>query len=44
MQKTYNAINKNQLSIKEITQNSNTSSWLLPLAAAFGVGFMLGGE
>ncbi len=25
-------------------QNSNTSNWLLPLAAAFGVGFMLGGE
>jgi hypothetical protein len=29
---------------KEVAQNSNTSSWLLPLAAAFGVGFMLGGE
>ncbi len=26
------------------TQNSNTHDWLLPLAAAFGVGFMLGGE
>ena len=26
------------------TQTSNTSNWLLPLAAAFGVGFMLGGE
>jgi len=25
-------------------QTSNTSNWLLPLAAAFGVGFMLGGE
>jgi hypothetical protein len=25
-------------------QSSNTSNWLLPLAAAFGVGFMLGGE
>ncbi len=25
-------------------QTSNTSDWLLPLAAAFGVGFMLGGE
>ena len=25
-------------------QNSDTSDWLLPLAAAFGVGFMLGGE
>jgi len=25
-------------------QNSSTSAWLLPLAAAFGVGFMLGGE
>ncbi len=24
--------------------NSSTSDWLLPLAAAFGVGFMLGGE
>jgi hypothetical protein len=25
-------------------RSSNTSNWLLPLAAAFGVGFMLGGE
>lgn len=28
----------------QTAQNSNTSNWLLPLAAAFGVGFMLGGE
>lgn len=25
-------------------QNANTSNWLLPLATAFGIGFMLGGE
>lgn len=28
----------------QTAQNSNTHDWLLPLAAAFGVGFMLGGE
>ena len=28
----------------QTAQSSNTSNWLLPLAAAFGVGFMLGGE
>ena len=28
----------------QTAQTSNTSDWLLPLAAAFGVGFMLGGE
>ncbi len=28
----------------QTAQTSNTSNWLLPLAAAFGVGFMLGGE
>ncbi len=25
-------------------QDANTSNWLLPLATAFGIGFMLGGE
>lgn len=28
----------------QTAQNSNTHDWLLPLTAAFGVGFMLGGE
>ena len=28
----------------QAAQTSNTHDWLLPLAAAFGVGFMLGGE
>jgi len=28
----------------QTAQSSNTSNWLLPLAAAFGVGFILGGE
>ena len=28
----------------QTAQNSNTHDWLFPLAAAFGVGFMLGGE
>ena len=28
----------------QTAQNSNTHDWLLPLAAAFGDGFMLGGE